>query len=59
MLSIKFLCVTLPHMSICTGVIVAVVFQQIEYSPDAQTGTESNHQRTQNIDCRIEKYGLQ
>lgn len=35
-------------MSIYTGVIVAGAFQQIDYSPG-----------TQNIDCRIEKYGLQ
>ena len=30
LLSIKLLCVTLPHMSICTWVVVAITFKQVD-----------------------------
>ena len=36
-MSIKFLCVTLPHMSICTGIIVTISFQKIDNSPYTDT----------------------
>ena len=48
-------CVTLWHMSICTGVIVAVAFQKVDGAPDTKTCTESYYQSLQNTDCTVEK----
>ena len=39
-LSIKFMCVTLPYMSICAGVVVA-------HAPYAQTGSKADDNRTE------------
>ena len=47
------LCVTLPHMSIGTGVIVAVALQQIDRAPDAETSTECDDESLQYLDCTI------
>ncbi len=55
-LSIKFMCVTLPYMSIGTGVIVAVALQQVDCSPDAETGTECDDESLQYLDCTVEKF---
>ena len=54
-MSIKFLCVTLPHMSIGTGVVVAVTFQKIDGTPHAETGTQSDDQSLKNFDCTIKE----
>ena len=43
-LSIKFMCVTLPYMSICAGVIISVTLHKIDYSPDAQACTKSDNE---------------
>ena len=51
----KFLCVTLPHMSIGAGVIVAVTFQQVDNAPDTETGTERDNEGLKNGDSLIEK----
>ena len=56
MLSIKFLCDTLPYMSICAGVVVAVTFQQVDDAPHAETGTEGDNKGLENGDCLIEKF---
>ena len=55
MLSDKFLCVTLSHISIRAGVVVAITFQQVDDTPDAQTGTQSNNEGLKNGDSLIEK----
>ena len=55
LLSIKFLCVTLPHMSIGSGVVVAITFQQIDDAPHAETGTESDNEGLKNGDCLFKK----
>ena len=55
MLSIKFLCATLPYMSICAGVIIAVTFHQVDCTPNAQASAQSNHQGLQDFDSGIEK----
>ena len=55
MLSINFLCVTLSHMSICTGVVVAVTFQQVDNAPDTETGTERDNEGLKNGDCLFKK----
>lgn len=51
LLSIKFFCVTLPHMSIGAGVVVAVTFQQVDNAPDTETGTERDNEGLKNGDC--------
>ena len=48
-------CVTLWHMSIGTGVVVAITLQQIDRTPDAKTGTESHDKGLKNGDCRVKK----
>ena len=57
-MSIKFLCVTLPHMSISAGVVVSVAFQEVDGSPDAETGTESDDEGLENADSRVEKFHI-
>ena len=43
-------------MSIRTGVVVAVTFQQVDNAPYAKTGTKGNHEGLQHIDRFIEKF---
>ncbi len=54
-LSIKFMCVTLPYMSIGAGVVVAVTFQQVDNAPDTETGTERDNEGLKNGDCLFKK----
>ena len=54
-MSIKFLCVTLWHMSICAGVVVAVTFQQVDDAPDTETSAEGDNEGLKNGDSLIEK----
>lgn len=54
-LSIKFFCVSLRHMSIGTGVIIAVALEQVDRTPDTKTGSESDDERLQYADCTVEK----
>ena len=58
-LSIKFMCVTLPYMSICAGVVVAVTFQQVDDTPDAETGAQSDNEGLKNGDSLIEESHIQ
>ena len=53
--SIKFLCATLSHMSIGTRVVVAVTFQQVDDTPDAETSAQSDNEGLKNGDSLIEK----
>ena len=48
-------CVTLPHMSIGAGVVVAVTFQQVDNAPDTETGTERDNEGLKNGDCLFKK----
>ena len=50
-----FCCVTLPHMSIRAGVVVAVTFQQVDDTPDAETSAEGDNEGLKNGDSLIEK----
>ena len=54
-LPIKFLCDTLPHMSIRAGVVVAVTFEEVDDTPDAETSAESDNKGLKNGDSLIEK----
>ena len=58
-MSINFLCVTLWHMSIGAGVVVAVTFQQVDDTPDAETSAQSDNEGLKNGDSLIEKCHIQ
>lgn len=51
----KFLRVTLWHMSIRSGVVIAIPFQQIDRAPDAEAGPEGDDQRLQHVYRTVEK----
>ena len=54
-MSINFLCVTLWHMSIGTRVVIAVALQEIDRTPDTETGTEGHNESLKNSYCGIKK----
>lgn len=54
-LSIKFMCVTLPYMSISPRIVISVTFQKVDHAPDAKAGSEGNDEGLQHIDCAIEE----
>ena len=49
------LCASLPYMSIGTRVVVAVAFQQVDRSPDAEAGTQCDNEGLKNGYCAVEK----
>ena len=49
------LCASLPYMSICARIIIAVAFQKIDDAPNAKTAAKRRNKRLKNIDCRIKK----
>ena len=49
---------TLLTMSICAGVVVSVAFQQVDGSPNAETGTEGDDEGLENADSRVEKFHI-
>lgn len=55
LLSINFLCVTLSHMSIRAGIVIAITFQQVDHTPDAKASADGDHEGLENGNCRIEK----
>ena len=54
-LSVAF-CVTLWHMSIGAGIVIAVALQQIDHAPHTETGTQGYDENLQHIDSLIEKF---
>lgn len=46
---------SLPHMSICTRVVVSITFHQVDYAPDTKSGTDCNDQCLKDIDCTAKK----
>lgn len=42
-------------MSIGTGVIIAIAFEQVDGTPDAETGAERHNESLQYTDCAVEK----
>ena len=54
-LSIKFMCVTLPYMSIGARVVVAVTFQQVDDTPDTKTSAQSDNESLKNGNCLFKK----
>ena len=49
LLSIKFLCATLPHMRFGGRVILAVTFQKVDAAPHAQAAAQGDDQSLQNV----------
>lgn len=45
----------LHALGLGTGVVVAVAFQQVDGTPDAETGTQRDDEGLKNINSRIEK----
>ena len=54
-MSIKFLCVTLSHMSIGTGVVVAITFQQIDRAPNSEASAQRHNEGLKNTNSRIKE----
>ena len=54
-LSIKFFCVSLRHMSIGTGVVVAVTLHEVHDTPDCETCAQGDNESLKNTYCAVEK----
>ena len=48
-------CVTLWHMSIGAGVVVAISFQEVDAAPHTEAGTQGNHQGLKGRNCGLKK----
>ena len=46
----------LHTLGLGTGVIVAITFQQVDDTPNAQTGTQRNNESLQNTNSRVKKF---
>ena len=49
----------LHALGLCTGVIIAVTFAQVNRTPDAEAGTQSNNEGLENTNCRVKKCHIQ
>ena len=49
------LCASLPYMSICARVVVAVTFQQVDDTPDTKTSAQSDNESLKNGNCLFKK----
>lgn len=54
----KLLFASLLTVRISAGVVVSVAFQQVNGSPDAETGTEGDDEGLENADSRVEKFHI-
>ena len=45
----------LHTLGLRAGVVVAIAFQKIDDTPNAQTGTQSNHESLQNTNSRVKE----
>ena len=54
-LSIKFFCVSLRHMSIGRGVILAVAFQKVDAAPHTKAAAQGDDQGLQYVDGTVEE----
>ena len=48
-------CASLPYMSICARIVVAVTFEEVDDTPDAETCAEGDNEGLKNGDSLIEK----
>lgn len=54
----KLLFASLLTVRISAGVVVSVAFQQVDGSPNAETGTEGDDEGLENTDSRVEKFHI-
>ena len=54
-LSIKFMCVTLPYMSISAGIVVTIALHEINAAPNSKPRAQRDNQSLQNTDCAAKK----
>ncbi len=54
----KLLFASLLTVRISAGVVVSVAFQEVDGSPNAETGTESDDEGLENADSRVEKFHI-
>ena len=54
-LSIKFFCVSLRHMSIGAGIVIAVAFQEVDNTPCAETCAQGDHENLQRVNRACKK----
>lgn len=54
----KLLFASLLTVRISAGVVVSVAFQEVDGSPDAETGTEGDDEGLENADSRVEKFHI-
>ena len=53
-------CHELLHaLRLCAGIIVTVTFEQVDDTPNAETGTESDNEGLENANCRSKKCHIQ
>jgi len=43
-------------LRLCAGVVVTVPFEQIDCTPDTETGTESDNESLKNTNSRVKKF---
>ena len=55
-MSIKFLCVTLWHMSIRARVVGSIPFQQVDAAPHAKASAQGNNEGLKDFDCGVKKF---
>ena len=55
----SLVCATLRHMSIRAGVVVAVTFQQVDDTPHAETGAQSDNEGLKNGDSLSKESHIQ
>ena len=46
----------LHALAFCTRIIISITFQQVNYAPDTETGSESNNESLKNINSRVKKF---
>ena len=52
-------CHELLHtLGLSTGIIVAVAFEQVDYTPNTETGTQSDNESLKNTNCRVKKFPI-
>lgn len=51
-------CASLPHMSICTRIVVAISFHQIDNTPNAKTCANSHNESLQNGNRLIKEFHI-
>ena len=54
-MSIKFLCVTLSHMSISPRIVISITFQPVDCAPNAEASAQRHNEGLKNANSRIKE----